>query len=72
MDRARTFTVGARTFRILVNAHADPLGPAAYIATAFEGDSQVVSDGGDPIELPASLENKAMARMESYLSRRFG
>ena len=63
--------MGARVFKILINAHVEPLGPTTYIASAFEGDSEVTSDGGDPIELPASTEDQAMARMENYLSRRF-
>ena len=68
---ARDFAVGARTFKILIDAHVGPLGPAAYVARAFEGNSEVEADGGDPIELPASTESRAMARMEGYLSRRF-
>ena len=71
MAMARDVTIGVRTFRILVNAQVDTLRPVSYVAFAFEGNLQVVSEGGDPIELPASTENQAMARMESYLSRRF-
>ena len=71
MATARDFAVGARTFKILIDAHVGPLGPAAYVARAFEGNSEVEADGGDPIELPASTESRAIARMEGYLSRRF-